>query len=160
MTRRLALVAVVALAAVGALAGSSAARTDGACIYNKKAGVTIVNHTAVLVYCGSAKMTIKSAGKTTTYKGGACYQVVGSLNIGLGKFTPLGHAPLYTAVLFVIPAAGDGTYRLGVMTIEHKGQKVQAANRIKVIVKGNRSRGTFSGKFPQGATFTGSFTCK
>ena len=158
--RRLALVAVLSLSILGALAGSSSARTDAACIYNKQAGVMIVNHTAVLVYCGSAKMTIKSAGKTATYRGGACYKVVGSLNIGMGKFTPLGHTPLYTAVLFVIPAAKDGTYRLGVITIEHKGQKVQAANRIKVIVKGNRSKGTFSGKFPQGATLTGSFTCK
>jgi len=159
MMRRLALAAVVALAAVCALAGSSAARTDAACVYNKKAGVIIVNHTAVLVYCGSAKMTIKSAGKTTLYKGGACYKVAGSLNVGMGKFTPLGRTPLYTAVLFVIPAAGDGTYKLGVITIEHKGQKVQAANGLKVVVKGHRSRGTFSGKFPQGATFTGTFTC-
>jgi hypothetical protein len=158
--RRLALAGVLALAVLGVLAGSSSARTDAACIYNKQAGVKIVNHTAVIVYCGSAKLTITSNGKTTHYRGGACYPVAGSLSVGMGKFTPLGRTPLYSAVLFVVPGDKDGTYRLGVITVENKGQKIKAANQIKAVLTGKRTKGTFSGKFPQGAKFTGSFTCK
>ncbi len=158
--RRLALVAVLALSVLGVLAGSSSARTSAACIPDKKAGVTITDHTAVIVYCGHARLTITSNGKTTHYRGGACYPVVGSLSVGMGKFTPLGRTPLHSAVLFVVPADKDGTYRLGVITIENKGQKVKAANQIKAVLTGKRTKGTFSGKFPQGPKFTGSFTCK
>ena len=78
----------------------------------------------------------------------------------MGKWTSISSPPLYKAVLFVIPADKDGTYRLGTITIQNKGKPTQAANRIKVVVSGNRSKGTFSGKFPKGAKFTGSFTCK
>jgi hypothetical protein len=158
--RRLALVAALAVAALGVLTGSSSAGTaEVRCMPNKSVGVRIVNHVTVVVYCGSAKLTIKSAGKTTRYSGGACYKVAGSLNVGLGKLTTLGHTPLYRAVLLVIPAVGDGTYRLAVMTVQQKG-KQQAANKVRAVVMGNRSKGTFSGKFQKGAKFTGSFTCK
>ena len=44
--------------------------------------------------------------------------------------------------------------------VQHKGKLETLANNVKVVVKSNLSRGTFSGKFDKGAKFTGSFTCK
>jgi hypothetical protein len=159
MTRRLALLAVLAVAGLGLLTGSSSGATVK-CIPNKRAGITVVNHSTVLIYCGTAKLTITSAGKTTHWAPGACYKLPGSLSVAMGKWTSISSPPLYKAVLFVIPADKDGTYRLGTITIQSKGKPTLAANRIKVVVSGNRSKGTFSGKFPKGANFTGSFTCK
>ena len=167
MTRRLALVAVLALAVVGVLAGSSSARTETKCIPNKEVGVTTEKvgktYVTLIVWCGTAKMTIKSNGQTTHYKSGSgmCLKEGGTLDVGFGKFTKLGFTPLYDAALFVIPALGDGTYRTAVLTVEHKGQKnLQVANHVKVIVTNKRSRGTFSGQFLKGPKFTGSFTCR
>jgi hypothetical protein len=157
--RRLAILAALTVAGLSLFAGTSSARSEGKCIPNKQAGVFIVNKTAVLVYCGTAKMSIKSNGKTTRYAGGACYKLVGTLNVGMGKWTTIGHAPLYSAVLLVLPAPGDGTYRIGVITIQKKGRPTLAANHVKAVVKAHRSKGTFSGKFLKGAKFTGSFTC-
>jgi hypothetical protein len=157
--RRLGLVAVVAAVALGALAGTASARTATPCVFNKSAGVIVKNHVAVVVYCGSAKMTIKSAGKTSRFAGGACYKLGGSLTVAMGKFTTLGRTPLYSAALLAVPAEGDGTYRLAVITVQHKG-KQQAANKVRVVVADKRSKGTFSGQFQKGAKFTGTFTCK
>ena len=70
--RRLALVAVLALAVRRRC--SPARRPPhgrGKCIPDKQAGVTIVNHTAVIVYCGHAKLTITSDGKTTPLRAAA-----------------------------------------------------------------------------------------
>jgi hypothetical protein len=158
--RRLLVVAALVVSSLAVLAGPSSADSIRKCIPNREAGIETKNHVTVIVYCGSAKATIISAGKTTKYSGGACYKVAGTLNVDIGKFTTLHHAPLYTAFLLVIPAAGDGTFNLAVLNIQHKGQKDQTANKIHAVVKGKRSRGTFSGKFLSGPKFTGSFTCK
>ncbi len=56
-------------------------------------------------------------------------------------------------------ATGDGTSRLGVLTLQSKGKELDAA-KVKVVISGHRTRGTFSGKFQKGPKFTGSFTCK
>jgi hypothetical protein len=160
MTRRLALVAALAVASLGLFAGASSARVEGKCIPDKQAGVKVVNHVAIITYCGHAKLTLTAGGKTTHYKGGACYKQPGTLNVGMGKNTQLGYTPVYDALLLVIPAVGDGTYRIAVLTVAHKGQKPpQIANHVKVVVTNKRSRGTFSGQFLKGAKFTGSFTC-
>jgi hypothetical protein len=158
--RRLLVLAALVLSGLAVFAGTAPANSIRKCIPNREAGIETINHVTMIVYCGSAKVTLVAAGKTTKYSGGACYKVAGTLNVDIGKFTTLHHAPLYTAFLLVIPAAGDGTFNLAVLNIQHKGQKDLSANKIHVVVKGKRSRGTFSGKFLNGPKFTGSFTCK
>jgi hypothetical protein len=159
MTRRLAMLAVLAVAGLGLLTGTSSA-AGVKCIPNKSPGLEVVGQTTVTVFCGSAKLNITSAGKTTRYTGGACYKASGTLNVGMGKFTSLRSAPLFKGVLFVMPAYQDGVYRIAVITIQNKGKPTLAANHVKAVVGGNRSKGTFSGKFSNGPKFTGSFTCK
>ena len=159
MKRRLALVAVLAVASLGLLASSSSADSYRKCIPNKEAGVWVHNHVTFLLFCGSAKVTYHSAGKTTHYDGGACYKIVGSFIVGVGKFTTLGHTPVYSAFYLVSPLPQDGSTKLGVLTLQRKGLRL-AANKLSMKVTGGRSRGTFSGKFPKGAAFSGSFTCK
>ena len=79
----------------------------------------------------------------------------------MGKFTPLGRTPLYNGLLFVIPADKDGTYRLGVLTIQNKGKQARLANHDQ----GGRhrealARARSAASSRKGAKFTGSFTCK
>jgi hypothetical protein len=153
-------VAVVA-ASVAALTAGGSSAAGRPCIPDKQAGVLIVNRTAVIVYCGHAKATVKSGGKTTLYGNGACYAAAGNLLVGVGKYTSYSRPKaLFNAFYLVIPAAKDGTFRLGVLHIQRKGKLEAIANNVKVVVKGKRSRGTFGGKFDKGAKFTGSFTCK
>jgi len=150
---------VVATVATLTAGGSSAAGRR--CIPDKQAGVMIVGHTAVIVYCGHAKATVKSDGKTTLYTKGACYKTAGNLLVGVGKYTSYSRPKaLFNAFYLVIPADKDGTSRLGVLHIQRKGKEEAIANNVKVVVKAKLSRGTFSGKFDKGAKFTGSFTCK
>jgi hypothetical protein len=156
---RLALAAVLAVAGLGVLAGPSAAATPGPskCVPNVRMGFFVKNGAAVYVYCGSARLTITSAGKTTRYSGGSCYRPGRGLEVGVGRFTQGARVPLYNAVWFVIPGTKNGIYRRAVIAIQRKGQKVQGASGVKAVVRG--PRGTFSGKFPKGASFTGSFSC-
>jgi hypothetical protein len=161
MKRLLVSLAVVAASLAALTAGTSSA-AGRKCIPDKQAGVMIVDHTAVIVYCGHAKATVDSKGKTTHWtKGGACYAVAGNLLVGLGKYTSYSRPKaLFNAFYLVIPADKDGTSRLGVLHIQRKGKEEAIANNVKVVVKAKLSRGTFSGKFDKGAKFTGSFTCK
>jgi len=158
--RRLALLAVLAVSALGLAAGSSSADTYRKCVYNKEAGTLVHNHIAAIVYCGSAKATLQSGGKTSHYTGGVCLDLVGTMVVGIGKYTTGSHAPLYTAFFLVMPLPQDGKSGLAVLTVQHKGQKTLSAGHVTAVVSGKRSRGTFSGKFTTGAKFSGSFTCK
>jgi hypothetical protein len=160
MIRRLLVLTAVTAAAVSVLAGTSQAKTIRPCKPNVQPGLDIVNKTNIIVFCGSAKATVKFGGKTYHFTNGACYKAVGSLNVGIGKYTTtITHTPYFTSLYLVVPASSDGTYRLGVLTVQFKGKSYEAA-KVKVVVKGKRSHGSFAGKFNKGPTFTGTFTCK
>jgi hypothetical protein len=157
--------ALVALAVVGvsvlALSAAAAPAAGRKCIPDKQAGIQTVNHVTVIVYCGHADGTFKGTIKTTKYTKGACYETVGNLIVGFGKYTTPSHPiALYDSFFLVTPATKDGTYRLSVLHIQHKGKKEALANDVKVVLKDKLSRGTFSGKFTNGLKFTGFFTCK
>jgi len=164
MKRVLVLFAVLAASVLSVgTASAPAGSLAGKCIPDKQAGVKVVNHVALIIYCGHAKITIKEGSKVTHYAGGKgmCLRTAGNLTVGWGEYTAILHPiALSKAVVLVAPATSDGTYRLSLLTIQQKGKKAVVANNVKVVVKGKRSRGTFSGKFEKGATFTGSFTCK
>ena len=153
---------VLAALAVGCsvFAGSSSANVIVKCVPNIKPGTEVVDHVTLRIFCGSAKATIKTSSTTYKRSNGGCFRVVGSLTVGLGKYTAsVTHAPLYPAAFIVVPADTDGTYRFGVVTLQSKG-KSMVASKVRVIVSGKRTRGTFSGKFTNGPKFSGSFSCK
>ena len=155
------LVAAIAAAALALNVASAPARTLGKCIPDKVAGVQIVNHVALIVYCGHAKLTLKQGTKVTRWTSGMCLKNAGTYTVGFGKYTAVIHPiALSKSLVLTAPAPGDGTYRLSLLTIQTKGKKARVANNVKVVLKGKRSRGTFSGKFTDGKKFTGSFTCK
>jgi hypothetical protein len=160
--RLLVLAALLAASALAVGTGSAPARPLlGKCIPDKQAGLQVVNHVALIVYCGHAKLTLKNGAKTTHWTKGMCLKTAGNLTVGFGKYTAILHPiALANSLVLVIPAASDGTYRLGLLTIQKKGEKATVADKVKVVVKGKRSGGAFSGKFPKGAKFTGSFTCR
>jgi hypothetical protein len=161
MMRRLFLLAAAAAAAVSVLAGTSQAKTIRKCVPNGPQGIETVGHVTLSVYCGTANATVKIAGKPYSFTKGVCYRNAGSMSVGVGKFTLTpGASPLYRALYLTAPATQDGTYRLGVLTLQFKGKTLNSAH-VTVVVKDKRLRGTFSGKFVRdGRTFTGSFTCK
>jgi hypothetical protein len=131
------------------------------CIPNKQAGIERVNGATLITYCGSAKLTIKSGGKTTKWTNGMCLKIVGDLVVGFGKSTTVASPkPLDVSLVLIVPAPADGTYKTATLEIQHKGQKTLDASHVKAVVAGKRSRGTFSGTFLHGSKFTGSFSCK
>jgi hypothetical protein len=156
----LALTALVAVA-LALTAATASATVIAKCIPNKRAGTERIDGATLITYCGSAKLTIKSAGKTTQWKNGACLKIVGDLVVGFGKSTTVAAPkPVSESLVLIIPAAADGTYKLATLEIQHKGQATKNASHVRAVVKGHRSRGTFSGTFLHGAKFSGSFTCK
>lgn len=162
MMRRLFLLTALCAAAVSVFAGTSQAKTIRKCKPNLQYGLEVMDKTNIIVFCGSAKATVKFNGKTYHFTNGACYKAVGSLNVGIGKYTTtITHPPYFTSLYLVVPATQDGTYRLGVLTVQFKGKSYETTASTKVIVKNKRSRGSFAGKFTKGGpTFTGTFTCK
>jgi hypothetical protein len=161
--RRLALVALLAVASLGVFAGASSARTEGKCTFNKVAGHYVKNHVGFTVFCGSAKLTLNSDGKVSHYGNGtlgACYKFGGSLEVGMGTFTQLGHTPQYNSLLMSVGATKDGTYRIAVLNVLKKGNpNWLSAAHITIVLTKNRTHGTFNGSFQGGKHFTGSFTC-
>jgi hypothetical protein len=162
--------ALVALAAAAvsvlALSTAGAPAALNKCIPDKQAGIQIVNHVAVIVYCGHAKATVKSGNDTATqtttvWTKGSCLKTAGNLILGFGKFTSIREpVPFFNAFYLVVPATQDGVFRLSVLQVQRKGKSTTVANNVRVVVKGQLSKGTFSGKFQTGRKFTGVFTCK
>jgi hypothetical protein len=163
MKRVLVVLAVLVAASLALTAATASATTIRKCIPNKEVGTERNGSATLILYCGSAKLSIKSAGKTTKWGRGTgmCLKIVGNLVVGFGKFTTFATPkPVDVALVLTIPASGDGTYRLATIEIQHKGKPTLDASHVRVVVSGKRSRGTFSGTFLHGAKFSGSFTCK
>jgi hypothetical protein len=161
MKRLLVLLAVVAASSLAVNAAAAPVKTIRKCIPDREAGIDRVGSVTLITYCGHAKLTLKQGTKATTYTNAMCLKTPGNLTVGFGKYTAIVQPlALSNALVLVAPAAGDGTYRLSLLTVQKKGKKATLANNVKVVIAGKRSRGTFSGRFDKGAKFTGSFTCK
>ncbi len=159
MTRRVVVLAALAAACLSVFAGASSAKVIQKCVPNVRPGTEVTNGVTYRLFCGSAKATVHAGGVTYMRSNGACFRVVGSLTVGLGRYTTAGNKPASPAFFLAVGATGDGTYRIGVLELQSKG-KSRNAEKVKVVISGKRTRGTFSGKFQNGPTFTGSFTCK
>ena len=161
MKRVLLVLAVLVAASLALTAATASATTIRKCIPDKEAGTERNGAVTLIVYCGHAKLTLKSSGKTTHWTNGMCLKIAGNLIVGFGKFTTFATPkPVSVALVLTIPAAKDGTFSLATIEVQHKGQKTKDASHVHAVVKGKRSRGTFSGTFLNGPKFSGSFTCK
>jgi hypothetical protein len=95
MIRRIVVLAALVAAAFSVSAGVSSANVIQKCVPNVSPGSEIVNKVPVRIFCGTAKATIRAGGVTYKRSNGACYtEAVGSLVIGMGKFTKTGYKPL------------------------------------------------------------------
>ena len=164
MTRSL-LVTVVLAAAVAAAALAGDGRAAAACT----PGVHPFGGVTARTFCGPAKATLVVGGKTIRFSDGACERGAAYVAVNVGtvvlgttsKRKPdyfgvvVGKAPMIGGT----PAKTDGTYVSQALTAEHAG-KGYAIMSTTVQLKGNRTRGTFSGTvFGSSGKVTGSFSC-
>ena len=161
MKRVFVILAVLVSTSLALAATTASATTIRKCIPDREAGTERIGSVTLIVYCGHAKLSIKYGGKTITWKNGMCLKIIGDLVVGFGKFTTFATPkPASVALVLTIPAAGDGTFKLATLEIQQKGKPNLDASHVHAVVKGKRSRGTFSGTFVHGPKFSGSFTCK
>ena len=118
-------------------------------------------------FCGPARATAKINGSTLNFRGGKCAieTVQGrpafSINVGtitLGRRVSVKY-PYFGITVFDAPR--DGTYRAAAITLQQPTYSAKSiTSQGMVRLEGNRSRGTFSGSAPGGATIAGSFGCR
>ena len=164
---------VLSACALGAVvaATAAAAPTRTSCTPGQS---TVDGHSA-MTFCGPAKATVKVAGKTYSFKGGACLKTGKYLNVNIGTvvYGAAKQKQSYFAVLIGkypganpgTPAAPkDGTYGGGLVVVRHQGKAWDLNGfdkDVKVTLKKNRTAGTFTGSthFTPRVKVTGSFSC-
>lgn len=135
-------------------------------------GPTTLGGADVRVWCGPAKATVKVAGKTYHFTQGLCQKVEGftkgtkvlAVNIGTQTIPPAAPKSSYFGVL--TDKAKGGTYTNQAVSWQVPG-KGFASLTNKVVVSGNLTKGSFTGKASTRAggkvTYvglaTGSWTC-
>ena len=157
MRRLLVVFGLAVVCALGLQAATGSAPTIRKCVPNHRFGIETEGNAVVVVYCGSAKATLRSGGKRSHFSGGACYPSPFSLHVGIGRFTSVSQKPKHTAFFLSVQARKVGRYKRGTFTLQDKGKSLTAT--VKGWLGSKRTRGTFQGTFPHGAGFSGSFTC-
>src|SRR5262245_6405909 len=167
------LAASVAAASALALTGVSSGATN---ISTCTAGMTTVGGNSARVFCGPAKATVQVAGKTIHYSGGSCERTgkylalqIGTVVLGVKKNQKI---PYFSVLIGKYPgafagnsAAGkDGTYTGGLVSVRGPAGTWDLNGydkSVKVTLKGNRSRGTFTGNtyFSPHTHVSGKFSC-
>ena len=155
---------LVPLAVLAATQGASA--RPASC----KAGVINFGGVQARVFCGPAKATVKTGGKTLKFSQGSCDKTSTYFNINVGTVvlgTPNKPKPNYFGVVVgktfgttAPPAGKDGTYKNGVIAVVYasKGYAIRADMNTITLAKG-RSKGSFKAVTLGGKTVTGTFSC-
>jgi hypothetical protein len=157
MRRALAVAAfVVLLATAVANAGTKAA---DAC----KPGTHKIGTVTYRVFCGPASATVKTGGKTYTFRNGTCLRagITRVFTMSIGRLATSKGKPKYSYFGIIVPSANhDGVYRRALVTWVSGGKRYALAN-VKVRLTNKQSRGSFSGRTAgKRTTVTGSFRCK
>ena len=157
MRRALVVAVLLALCAVATAGAVTNAAT--AC----KAGVHTVGKVTYRVYCGPASATVKTAGKTHTFRNGSCLRagITRVFTMSIGRLTMSKDKPKYSYFGVTVPSANhDGTFRRVVVTWAIGGKRYSLIN-AKLRLTNKQTRGSFSGRAAgKGGTVTGSFRCK
>ena len=148
-------VAVVALLTGIGLVGSALAGTRST---SCTAGVRTVGGAKVRTFCGPAKATAKTAGKTFSFSGGQCEVSQGFFTVNIGSITlpPAKAKFAYLGIDVKPPRAGVHRNQIVSWQVPGKGYSILGAT---VTVSAGLKSGTFSGRVIGGGAATGSFSC-
>jgi hypothetical protein len=162
MRRRVAIAVAAASCAVAA-AAAPASPVRAACT----PGVHPFGDVSARTFCGPAKATLVTGGRTIRFSGGECQRGPAYVSVNIGTVVlgvsrkpreyfglNVGKVPL----LGGSPAAHDGTFPAQAIAAHH-GTKGYAILQGSVTLAGGRTRGTFSGKVLGGGTAHGTFRC-
>jgi hypothetical protein len=168
---RAALSALFLVAGAAVLAGAVAHESPGGVRSTPGCKNTTVDGATVVVYCGPAKATVKTGGKTYSFSGGKCQQSVGFWTILLGKQTlPPAKAkfPSFQGTAKIAKTKA-GTYKKGEYTLAFqlpgKDVVISAGNPYlntgSVTVTAGAKKGTFVGvdALKTSRHITGSWSC-
>lgn len=126
-----------------------------------------INSVSVLIYCGSAKATVKVGASTFSLKNGLCKKAVGNFYLSFGAIVTqqTKHAPdsfQLVAGSSAKPATHDGSYS-GTTVMMTRAGKSYIADALTLTLSHNTRAGTVTGKIePIGSAkvaFHASFTC-
>jgi hypothetical protein len=117
-------------------------------------------------FCGKASAHVVLPGHTATIKQGSCEKTSGSFTINIGTVVLSPNAtnpPDYFGItvgktLGGTPAGHDGTYTGAAVSFVVKHKRYAVVN-ASVTLKGNRTRGSFSGTVFGGGPVSGTFSC-
>jgi hypothetical protein len=165
-------VAPVLLVAGALLVGATVAHeSPGAVVSTPGCKNITVDGATVVVYCGPAKATVKTGGKTYSFSGGRCKQAVGFWTILVGKQTlPPAKAkfPSFQGTAKIAKTKA-GTYTKGEYTLAFqlpgKDVVISAGNPYlktgSVTVTAGAKKGTFVGvdALKTSRHITGSWSC-
>jgi hypothetical protein len=163
--KRYVLVTVVVVAAALSTAVAGEGRAAATCT----PGVHPFGSVTARTFCGPAKATLVVGSKTIRFSGGTCERGAAYVAVNVGTVvlgTTTKEKPDYfglvvgkTPVSGGTPARSDGTYTPQALTANHAGRGY-AILSATVQLKGNRTRGTFSGtSYGSSGRVTGSFNC-
>ena len=126
-----------------------------------------INGISVLIYCGSAKATVKVGATTIAWKNGMCKKAVGNFYLSFGAIVTqqTKHAPDSLQVIAgssAKPATHDGSYP-GTTVMMTRAGKSYIGDSMKLTLTHNTRAGTVTGTIePIGSAkvaFHASFTC-
>jgi hypothetical protein len=116
---------------------------------------------AATTYHGPARASVTYGGKHASFHDGSCQRKSDYLTVNIGRTrkgpyfgTTVGKTPFGGT-----PARHDGTYSKNVVISFITGGKSYAVGRPKLTLRGNRTRGTFTGTLLTGRKVSGSFHC-
>lgn len=159
ITQAATLTTAVAACALLALPASAAARCHP--------GVHKVGSAEARTFCGKARATVTMSGRTVTLAGGSCKRTSDyfTINIGTVVLSPTApNPPNYFGITVGKPAGSqaagkDGTYMDdGAISFVIKHKRYAVTNPT-VVLKGGRTRGSFSGTLFSGGHVSGTFHC-
>lgn len=135
-----------------------------------KAGVIKFGGVQARVFCGPAKATVKTGGKTFKFSQGSCDKTSTYFDVNIGTVvlgTPNKPKPNYFGLVIGKtfgtsgpPAGKDGTYKNGVVAVVYasKGYAIRADMNTITLTNG-RSKGSFKAVTLEGKSVTGTFSC-
>jgi len=159
--------AATAVALVSASVAASASARAGC-----TAGESTIGGVKYETFCGPAKATVKTGGKTLSFSNGACVMTGSYFTINVGATQLLATAkpvkPYFGLDVGKVPggaefggraAGGDGTYgNVPVSFVSNSGVKYLVLGATVKLTNG-RKAGSFSGKLLAGGTASGTFSC-
>src|SRR5262249_62348585 len=137
MMRRLVFISVV----LAALAWTAQAPARPACT----AGVRTSSGVTYRTFCGPAKATVHVGGKTYMFSGGSCDTTSPAFQIHIGTIPLPPGKPKYRYFGIAVFTKHDGTFANQAISWQFPNGMHGSLYRAKIVLRGGRAKGTFSG---------------